>query len=389
MCVVKNVRDKDIQGAKYVKRFLALVARIRSVAESEGAKDDPRRQLGIQQLAGHLLFYFYTPVLTSLRSIQRASELKKVQKTLGCSRAALGSLSEANAVFDPEILRRVIHELVGELRGKAKLPRELKGLTAVDGTFLRAVPRMAWALFRSNPKYRGAKAHVLFDVELGAPIDASLTAANASEKAELRKKLQSGRLYVMDAGYAQYKLFADIIAAQSSFICRIRDDAVREVIEERKLSEEAKAAGIQCDQVVRLGDWAPRKDLEQPVRVIEFQRPRTREDQDPELMLLATDRLDLDAELIALGYRYRWSIELFFRWFKCILGCRNLISRSENGVTIQVYMGIIASLLLSIWTGRKPNKALLERFAFYLMGMADDEELETAIRRQPKHAAGR
>lgn len=382
---MKEVRDKDIQGSKYVERFLDLVKRIRCA--SEGEQRDLRQVLDIQQLAGHLLFYFFTPVLTSLRSIQRASELKKVQKILGCPRVALGSLSEANAVFDPEILCRVIHELVKDLRGKEKLPRELKGLTAVDGTFLRAVPRMTWALFRTNEKYRGVKAHVLFDVELAAPIDASLTAANASEKEELRKKLKPGLLYVIDAGYAKYKLFADIIEAKSSFVCRVRDDAVREVLEERKLSEEAVKAGVKRDQVVRLGDWKPRKDLEHPVRVIEFQRPRTRADEEPELMVLATDRLDLEAELVTLAYRYRWSIELFFRWFKCVLGCRNLISRSENGVTIQIYMGIIASLLVSLWTGRKPNKALLERMTFYLLGMADDGELEDAIKRQQKHAA--
>lgn len=382
---MKEVRDKDIQGSKFVKRFLDLVERIRGVAEGE--KRDPRQALDLQQLAGHLLFYFFTPVLSSLRSIQRASELEKVQKILGCSRVALGSLSEANAIFDPELLLRVIHELVGELRGEVKLPRELKGLTAVDGTFLRAVPRMAWALFRTNEKYRGVKAHVLFDVELAAPIDASLTAANASEKEELRKKLEAGRLYVMDAGYAKYQLFADIIAAKSSFICRVRDDAVREVLEERAVSKEGAEAGIKRDQIVRLGDWRPRKDLEQPVRVIDFQRPRTRADEEPELMVLVTDRLDLEADLVALAYRYRWSIELFFRWFKCVLGCRNLISRSENGVTIQVYMGIIASLLVSVWTGRKPNKALFERITFYLLGLANDSELEETIRRQAKHPA--
>jgi hypothetical protein len=380
---VKDVEEKDIQGGKLVRRFLALITRIRAVGESE--RRDPRRNLDLEQLAGHLLFYFFSPVLTSLRSIQRASELKKVQALLGCGRVALGSLSEANSVFDPEVLRGAIHELVGELRGKKKLPRELKALTAVDGTFLRAVPRMFWALFRTNEKYRGVKAHVLFDVELQAPVDVSLTAANASEKAELRKMLKSDLLYVMDAGYAQYKLFADIIAAGSSFICRIRDDAVREVIEERSVSEEARKAGIQRDQVVRLGDWRPRKDLEQPVRVIEFQRPRTREGEEPELMVLASDLVDLDAELLTIGYRYRWSVELFFRWLKCILGCRNLISHSENGVTIQIYTAIIASLLVSLWTGRKPNKALYEMTAFYLMGLADDEELEALIKRLSMH----
>ena len=383
---MKEARDEDIQGAKYVRQFLSLVERILCVAEDEGRNRHPRQQLDIQQLAGHLLFYFFSPVLTSLRSIQRASELKKIQKLLGCSRTALGSLSEANSVFDPEMLRRVIHELIGELRGSnQKLPRELQGLTAVDGTFLRAVPRMAWALFRTN--YRGVKAHVLFDVELGAPIDASLTAANSSEKDELKEKLVPGRLYVMDAGYAKYELFADIIAAGSSFVCRVRDDTIREVQEVREVSAEAKAAGVLRDEVARVGDWKPRKVLKQSLRIIEFQRPRTRPDEEPELMTLATDRLDLDAELIALAYRYRWSIELFFRWFKCVLGCRNLISHSENGVTIQVYMGIIASLLISVWTGRKPNKALLERLAFYLMGMADEDELDVAIKRQPKHSA--
>jgi len=51
-------------------------------------------------------------------------------------------------------------------------------------------------------------------------------------------------------------------------------------------------------------------------------------------------------------------------------------------------MGIIASLLVSVWTGRKPNKALLERIVFYLAGMADDQELEAGVRRQPKHPTG-
>ena len=381
---MKKVREEDIQGSKYVKRFVALVEQIRCSTERE--ERDPRKNLDIEQLAGHLLFYFYTPVVDSLRSIQRASELKKVQKILGCPRAALGSLSEANAIFDSEILRRVIVELVGELHGQKKLPRELKGLTAVDGTFLRGVPTMFWALFRSNEKYRGAKAHVLYDVELSAPIDASLTAANASEKAELRKKLQGGRLYVMDAGYAQYKLFADIIEAGSSFVSRVRDDAVRDVLEERELSKEAIEAGVKRDQVVRLGDWKPRKDLEYPVRVVEFMRPRTRADEEPELMLLVSDRLDLAPELIALAYRYRWSIELFFRWLKHILGCRNLISRSENGVTIQIYMAIIATLLISLWTGLKPNKALREMIFYFLTGLADEEDLERVIQRHLKNS---
>jgi IS4 transposase len=72
--------------------------------------------------------------------------------------------------------------------------------------------------------------------------------------------------------------------------------------------------------------------------------------------LLVTDRLEMEAELVALGYRFRWSVELFFRWFKCVLGRRHLLSESQNGVTIQVYGAMIASLLLSLWVGKKPTK---------------------------------
>ena len=66
---------------------------------------------------------------------------------------------------------------------------------------------------------------------------------------------------------------------------------------------------------------------------------------------------------------------LFFRWFKCILGCGRLVSENQNGLTIQVYMGIIASLLISVWTGRKPTKATLESFWFYIAGVADEDEV--------------
>ena len=88
-----------------------------------------------------------------------------------------------------------------------------------------------------------------------------------------------------------------------------------------------------------------------------------------------TDRLDLSAELVALGYRFRWSVELFFRWFKCVLGRRHLLSASQNGVTIQVYVAMIASLLLSLWVGKKPTKRSYEMFCLYFSGWATEEEL--------------
>ena len=72
---------------------------------------------------------------------------------------------------------------------------------------------------------------------------------------------------------------------------------------------------------------------------------------------------------------------MFFRWFKCILGCRHLLSSGANGVAIQMYVALIASLLITLWTGCKPNKRSWEMIQFYLMGWASVEELEAHLAR--------
>ena len=250
----------------------------------------------------------------------------------------------------------------------------LRGLTAVDGSLLPALPKMAWALWL-DPQHHAAKMHVHFDVLKGVPIEATLTTGNDSETEQLRATLQAQRLYVIDRGYAEYQLFQDIITAGSDFIGRIRDNAVWTLVEERPLTAEAQAAGVRSDRLVWLGGPQSGRVLQQTLRVLEVDTGKTDAHGRPEILLLATSRSDLAAELVALGYRFRWSVELFFRWFKCILGCRHLLANSQQGVTIQVYLAIIASLLISLWVGRKPTRRTLEMLQFYFSGWATEEEL--------------
>ena len=219
-------------------------------------------------------------------------------------------------------------------------------------------------------------------------MDVRVTEGNGSEKGQLRTMLEAHRLYVIDRGYAEYELFQEIIDAHSSFIGRIRDNAAWTVVTERPVSEKARAAGVRRDVVVWLGGPQSAKAFKQTVHVIEVVTAKTNSRGEPEALLLATNCMDLDAELIALGYRYRWSVELFFRWFKCILGCRHLLSDSQNGVEIQVYMAIIASILISLWTGRKPTKATWEMIRFYFMGWATEEELLKHIESLNMHRPG-
>ena len=379
-----EVRAADLRGLKYFKILGPLLERLHDEAIERDCAGN--RKLFFDQYTALLLLYFFNPIVTSLRGIQQASGLDKVQKLLGCQRVALGSLSEASYVFDAESL----HPLIGELANQAmpvvtsKEAEALRGLTAVDGSLLPALAKMAWALWRDD-EHRAAKMHVHFDVLRGVPVEVAVTEGTGSETAQLRATLQPQRLYVIDRGYADYQLFQDIIDAGSGFIGRIKSNAVWTVIEERPVSAAAAAAGVVSDRIVQLGGSQSGLALRQPLRIVEV---HTRDDRgNTVVLLLATNRLDLDAELIALGYRYRWQIELFFRWFKCILGCKHLLSTSPNGVTIQVYLGIIASLLISLWTGKKPTKRTWEMLQFYFCGLATADELLAHIRKLDDHVA--
>ena len=242
----------NIQGLKYFKQLQPLLARLHNV----GTQSDrsANRRLFFDDYAALILLFFLNPSLSSLRALQRASCLDKVQKKLGCRRTSLGSLSAAARDFDAEPLQAIVGELAQQTLPltAGKDAELLRGLTAVDGSLLPALPKMAWALW-VDEEHRAAKLHLHFDVFKGVPCHATITAGNGNEKKELRAALQAGRLYVIDRGYAEYQLFQDIIDARSSFIGRIRDNAVYEIVEERTLSDDARAAGVIRDCVVWLG----------------------------------------------------------------------------------------------------------------------------------------
>jgi IS4 transposase len=220
--------------------------------------------------------------------------------------------------------------------------------------------------------------HVEFDVLKGVPCDATITPGASSEPAQFRRMLHPGRLYVTDRGYANFQLFRDILDAGSSFVARVKDNTAFTVAQEKTLPPEAQAAGVVRDCVLaRLGTDRHKDLLRQPVRLVIVRR--TKPNGELEELWLVTDRLDLPAELVALAYRYRWTIELFFHWLKNVLGCKHLLSEKPNGVAIQVYVALIASLLIVLWTGCKPTKRTWEMIQFHLMGWASLDELMTHL----------
>jgi hypothetical protein len=187
----------------------------------------------------------------------------------------------------------------------------------------------------------------------------------------LKKNLKSGMLYIVDRGFIDYTLFEAIHNKQSFFVARLKDISTYKVVADNAISEEAKAAGVIADQQVVMGSEFTKGDLSAPVRrlvIVGLDGPDKKE-------LIILTNTDLDGEIISLLYRYRWHVELFFRWFKCILGCTHWLSQTRTGLTLQVYVAILASLLIRLWTGKRPTRRTFEMIQLYFMGWAQEHEL--------------
>jgi IS4 transposase len=213
-----------------------------------------------------------------------------------------------------------------------------------------------------------------------------MTHASGSETDQLRTMLRPGRLYVFDRGYLDHALYREILEAGSSFIGRIKDNGAYTVASQCVVSAADRAVNVVSDELLkRLGTAHHKNELKHhQLRLIKVQR--TNDEGALETWWLLTNRLDLPAELVALGYRYRWTVELFFRWLKCVLGCKQLLTTSENGVALQIYSALIASLLIVLWTGRKPTKRTWEMLQFYFQGWASLAEVEAHLEKQKRIA---
>jgi hypothetical protein len=380
-----EIEEKDLHGFKHFKLLTPVLEKL----HHDGCRRDRagNRILHYDQYAALILLYFFNPIVTSLRGIQQASELTKVQRLLGCPRAALGSLSEAARVFDADLLVGIIGELVEKLSPIRKDTSfdEIKGvLTLVDGSLLPALPKLVAAMWRDE-QHRAFKLHTHFELLKGVPVRMDLTAANTSEREVLKACLQPGRVYVMDRGYMEFALFQQILAAGSSFVSRLPDRTVFEVLQERELSSAALAAGVVRDALVRFtGTPATDLGLSRPFRIVEVACTPHRKvsghtgrggPEQGETLLIGSDIFDPPPEVLALIYKHRWAIETFFRFFKHVLGCRHLLSHCTTGIEIQTYLAIIACLLIALWTGRRPTLRTYELICFYFTGLASEEEL--------------
>lgn len=364
----KALNEKDFKRFKLIEAFReALEAQMKGRAPGATEKD-PRRNLTLPDYFTLFLFGIFNPMIASMRGLCHASHLENVQEQLGGPPVSVGSFSAAQSLFEPELLQGVFEELSAGFKRKsdAQDPRlkDLKTtLMAVDGTLLKALPRMAWALYQDE-RNTAVKLHCKLELKNLKPAEIQLTEGKYCERKALKAMFRAGEFYIADRYYGgAYGYFEKILKARADFLIRIRNAPQSiEELETFEVNAAAREVGVLKDCKIKLGDNPT------PLRWVEVRA-------DGKTFNLITNRMDLDADLISHLYRQRWQVETFFKWFKCLMSKRHWFAESPQGVAIQVYLTLIASLLLMHALGRAPNLRQREFIAYYILGMATLEEL--------------
>ncbi len=356
--------------------------RARLEAQSPRLAENPswsQRKLQQFEYLSLFLLALVNPTIKTLRALSAASGVERVQQEVNAPAVALSSLSEAQHLVEPELLEKLIASLSQEIRGPLPSdPRQAWQLwLARDSSIFTATSRMFWAQYGAGKAGRpnhGVRFHVSLHLWDQRVTQMAVTPGKICERKVWKAQLEPGATYVGDRYYAEdYGVFELLKRRGCQFVLRLRDEAVLQVETPNALQKADVQAGVLSDVWGQLG--STKRYRTGRLRIITVRKPSGM------LMRLVTNipPEQMSAREILTLYRRRWQIECFFRWVKCLLGCRHWLAQSRTGVTVQLYLAVIAGLLLQLVLGRRPNQRLWERLQLYLMGWAKLEELMSVV----------
>jgi hypothetical protein len=352
---------EELYGGRYVRSLRAHLARLRA------AHAHPNRTLFFDDVAVAYLLAFFSPAIRSLRTLDDFSQTAPMRQQTSVDRIPRSTLSDANKVFDPALLEPIIEDLRARVpdlgRADPKLGELTRRVRAVDSSLFTVAATVAWALRQRRPNQK-KRAAVRLNLQLaaaaGVPEGVTVTGAGTSEADALMAALEPDVVYVMDRGYVNFDLLGRILRACSDFVLRLKSNTNFTPLKDLPLSEEDRAAGVVSDRVGRLTGSTDSHPPGALVREVVILDP----DQPDKPVRLLTSLLDVPAHVVGLVYRWRWKIELFFRWLKVHAHFEHLTSHSENGVAAGFYIAVIGVLLMYIHTRRPVSK-----YAYALLGM--------------------
>ena len=356
-----------VVGGKQVRMLQKHVRALRDLS-AHGNRD-----LFLDDVVVAHLLAFFNPTIRSLRTIEDFSQTRQAQPHLSLRRLCKSTLSDFHRVADPTLLEPLIAQLhaaavqQGGSRLPADLPQTLGTVLAVDGSFFRVAADVAWAVSRATnrgTKRAGARLDLHLNVGTWLPAVIDVSGRETSEAAHAVQAIQAGAIHLYDRGIFSFELVAAQQAAGAFFVHRLRELGERSprftVESPRPLTAEDEAAGVSSDALGRLSGSSHRPAPDVVLREVVVQSPC----ESGGMIRLLTNLLDIEAWVIALLYRKRWQVELFFRWLKCYANFAHLISESRAGVRLTFYVAVIGVMLMYLHSGVQPSK-----YAFSLLGI--------------------
>lgn len=255
-------------------------------------------------------------------------------------RSTLSDASKARpAAFFREVCERVMGNMARRPRAEGKALIQLLDASPIP---LRD-RRFAWA--EADARVRGLKLHLVYDPDDDRPVHFAVSSPKVSDITVGRTLcLQAGGTYVFDKGYADYNWWRHIHEEGAFFVTRLKSNAHRRDVAERK----AKGENILADRSLKIGHKKPRGGATNTLYDTTLREIVVARDGKKPLSLVTND-LERPATEIAELYEQRWQIELFFKWIKQNLKIKSFLGRSENAVRIQIYVALIAFVLMKIF----------------------------------------
>lgn len=255
----------------------------------------------------------------------------------------LSNIAYANANRDYRIFEEFAYHMIRLAQSK-RLDREFElhgRFYAFDSTTIDlCLSLFQWAYFRKTKG--GIKVHTLFDVVTQIPTYIHITEAKIHDvKAMDDIPYEPFAFYIFDKGYYDLDRLYKINIIDSFFVIRQKSRLNYEVVDGEDLLDGAD--NVLFDQTIRLTGYQTKKKYPAELRRIVYYAPDLKR-----TFTFLTNNFTLKAKDIALLYKQRWQVELFFRWIKQHLRVLSFWGTTENAVRIQIYVAVIAYCLVAL-----------------------------------------
>jgi hypothetical protein len=196
-----------------------------------------------------------------------------------------------------------------------------------------------WAKFRKAKG--GIKLHTLYDITTQIPAFIHITAAIVNDVNAMDYiPYESSANYIFDRGYVDYTRLYRITLLSAFFVVRAKSNLQFKRTYSQRVD---KSTGVQSDQIGKRAGFYVSKDYPDKLRKVKYYDSETNR-----TFVFLTNNMSLTAQEIALLYKNRWQVELFFKWIKQHLKIKSFWGNSENAVRIQIYTAIITYCLVAI-----------------------------------------